>query len=1101
MTKQLCCAAALAVLALTVERAPADWWCHGTSSCTTYIPGDYGDIQVWLFPDEDFILTPIETRSYASAGVIATTASCTGEGLAYFCAGTYYASCIDSWNSYAYYKAEYGDFHGDIEAVSWATTGPPSSSPAHPSIAVFGSLQIESKCCEWGWVDDEYVCLRSATASGTGSGWATAIYLYESTPTGARSDGEWNAEYQIEIPAANGFVYQTILRDVAILGDVSSGPAVKYLLITTDHRLPAPGMTYDSVSERWTFDGVITGGAGVYDLRALRLTYLDGEYDVNGDGRFNELDADALQTLLGATDEDMLEKFDFDGSGDISQFDVDVMLLLVDEGLDSGVFGDLDGDSLMDCNVAAVFPSYLGLGLSDPGYRIELDYDLDGEIDASDQDAADCNANAVGDACDIAAGTSTDLNANGVPDECDDCNANGVPDVLDIAAGTSGDCDGDYNPDECGPDCNANQVADICELLAGSATDCNANGIPDDCDIAENGDCNANGVPDDCDPDCDADGVPDACELDNNCCSTGHGAGCTQPAIEACVCDIDSYCCDVEWDDLCAQVLTQSCTDNCESSDCNANAIPDECEADCNTNGVADECDISGGISADCDLNSIPDECQTPANGVIYVDQDAAGDGTGANWTDAYRELSDALHFADCSSSVSQIWVAEGVYEPVDEGAGRNATFQLIDGVLLYGGFAGTETQLSGRDPAGHPTVLDGHGQCYHVVTGPSVSDSTTAIDGFVITGGRANGGTSVTKLGGGIYNPAHCDYTIANCTFEDNYAIRGGAIANVYGSDPHIHDCTFRENWNFIGASGSGGGGIFNSYYSNPIIEDCLFDNNYSPSGNGGAICNDVSFPQIDRCTFINQTWAGNGAAIYHDVNGYDRQGFQLHLTECTFANNIASSQGGAIAVRGDAYPLIDLCTFRTSRAAKGGAIYNQGGSLHLRSCLLVDNTVEFYSDAFGGAVYHEGVGRLWLTNCTLSGNTASHGGSAVYVATETEAVATLRNSIFWDNAPDEIAPHSDPAIAVSASDVKGGWSGASNIDEDPMFVNQGEDFRLRSSSPCIDRGINRAISYPSVDLAGAPRIVDGNNDKIPVVDMGAYEFQPRTSVSLLQP
>ena len=35
------------------------------------------------------------------------------------------------------------------------------------------------------------------------------------------------------------------------------------------------------------------------------------------------------------------------------------------------------------------------------------------------------------------------------------------------------------------------------------------------------------------------------------------------------------------------------------SHDCNANGLPDECEADCNINGIADGCDIDLGTSLD----------------------------------------------------------------------------------------------------------------------------------------------------------------------------------------------------------------------------------------------------------------------------------------------------------------------------------------------------------------------------------------------------------------------------------------------------------------------------------------------------------------------
>lgn len=45
------------------------------------------------------------------------------------------------------------------------------------------------------------------------------------------------------------------------------------------------------------------------------------------------------------------------------------------------------------------------------------------------------------------------------------------------------------------------------------------------------------------------------------------------------------------------------------SHDCNANQLPDECEADCNHNGYFDDCDLADGQSQDCNFNSIPDEC------------------------------------------------------------------------------------------------------------------------------------------------------------------------------------------------------------------------------------------------------------------------------------------------------------------------------------------------------------------------------------------------------------------------------------------------------------------------------------------------------------
>jgi hypothetical protein len=55
-------------------------------------------------------------------------------------------------------------------------------------------------------------------------------------------------------------------------------------------------------------------------------------------------------------------------------------------------------------------------------------------------------------------------------------------------------------------------------------------------------------------------------------------------------------------------------------------------------------------------------------------------------------------------------------------------------------------------------------------------------------------------------------------------------------------------------------------------------------------------------------------------------------------------------------------------------------------------------------------------------------------------------------------------------------------------------EDFRLQPTSPVVDAGTNLpapGVPVSSLDLEGQPRIQDGNNDNVPTVDLGAYEFQ----------
>jgi len=133
--------------------------------------------------------------------------------------------------------------------------------------------------------------------------------------------------------------------------------------------------------------------------------------------------------------------------------------------------------------------------------------------------------------------------------------------------------------------------------------------------------------------------------------------------------------------------------------------------------------------------------CATAAADVIYVDADAAG-GDGTSWGTAYKYLQDALYKPPTGGD--QIWVAEGTYKP-DQGGGqtpgsRTATFQLINGVAIYGGFAGIETTLEQRDWTSNVTILSGdlngddvgftnNGEnSYHVVTG-SGTDANAVLD------------------------------------------------------------------------------------------------------------------------------------------------------------------------------------------------------------------------------------------------------------------------------------------------------------------------------------------------------------------------------------
>jgi len=468
------------------------------------------------------------------------------------------------------------------------------------------------------------------------------------------------------------------------------------------------------------------------------------------------------------------------------------------------------------------------------------------------------------------------------------------------------------------------------------------------------------------------------------------------------------------------------------------------------------------------------------ATGAIYVDTAAtAGAKDGTSWANAYIYLQDAL--TEALTEPDEILVAEGSYRPDHDSANptgskqRTATFQLISGVEIYGGFPPGGGQ---RDPNAHPTVLTGDlngddgpdftnndDNSYHVVTA-SGTGATALLDGFTITAGNANAVSGADSYGGGIYNYSG-NATVTNCTITGNRAaLRGGGMYND-SSSATVTICKFNGN-----SSGSLGGGMYNLWSDGLVISKCTFIANSSYDG-GGGICNYWTNSTITSCTFIGNTaqagFGPSGGAVLNETYS------DPTLTNCVFSGN-RGDFGGAIC-NYDSNPSVFDCTLSGNSAGSGGGMYGYNSNPTLANCILWANTDDIGSDEEAQIYIYTGT--PVVTYSCIQGLDSFSGGGNI-----------------GDN----------PLFVRDPNDGGDGWGddpctpGVDEADNDDYG-----DLRLSIPvSPCVDSGSDAAVPADTADLDGDgntaettpwdldgnTRIIDGNGDSTPTVDMGALEF-----------
>ena len=265
---------------------------------------------------------------------------------------------------------------------------------------------------------------------------------------------------------------------------------------------------------------------------------------------------------------------------------------------------------------------------------------------------------------------------------------------------------------------------------------------------------------------------------------------------------------------------------------------------------------------------------------VIFVHYSSSGTNTGASWTNAFTTLQPALNAASAGDT---IFIASGTYKPTHipstggtSTTSRDLSFYLDKDIKIYGGFAGTETALSQRNIGSNPVILSGDigtsgsnsDNCYHIFITDGLS-SAAVLDGVTITGGNANGSSSISysggtysqNVGGGLYLQ-DSDPILTNLVVFDNNAVHAGGTALGVASNPIITNVVY-----YMNTASGGGGGMKIWGTSQPKLLNVTFSNNTSGSEGGGILI----YHGNTSVTITNCVFWGNKIGTSSTVNGAD--------------------------------------------------------------------------------------------------------------------------------------------------------------------------------------------------------------------------------------
>ncbi len=428
------------------------------------------------------------------------------------------------------------------------------------------------------------------------------------------------------------------------------------------------------------------------------------------------------------------------------------------------------------------------------------------------------------------------------------------------------------------------------------------------------------------------------------------------------------------------------------------------------------------------------------------------------------------------------------------------AYFETID-------FLGKAITVQGENGA-EEVIIDAGGMG-PVVTFASGEGRKSIFKGFTIRNG-------VAGVGGGIL----CDNaspTIKYNKITGNQAFdSGGGIGCIGKASPIILSNSITYN------TAAHGGGVSGGWDSRLlfVLKDNAITENIATYGGGIYYqpLNEIAYVKVVNNTISRNTSTDRGGGLWFCGGGL--------ICGNKIEENNAAGDGGGMYGSG---ALVKENLFRGNSASDGGAI--QVWDLILSGNHIVDNTAVYT----GGGVRSDG--GVTMVNNRIHGNHAGSIAGGVFVfewvwpfPPEPEPCPYgITNNTIYSNSDGQgcagvlfdtascipqfanniVASNEGGGVCASLSGTPECWHNNvwdnlggnylgfpdptgidGNISADPLFSDA--HLHIADGSPCIDAGTNNAKTLPYTDFEGDSRVIDGNDDGMALVDIGADEYTP---------